>query len=122
YAEVLQQMRDQEENWVMQIRDKGFMQEKDLINLMWPGMIQPATSAPLIQKLSNEENAEIVQMKCETPGASIAYHLSTDSPDVWRLYSHVISLPAGSAVYAKAIRIGYKESEEIRYPHHKKQR
>ena len=117
YASVLQRMRNEEENWIMQIRDKGFMQEKDLVNLMWPGMVQPVTSAPLIQKLNNKGNKEIVQIKCETPGASIAWRLSADPTDAWRLYSHAITITTGNTIYAKAIRIGYKESKESVYPH-----
>jgi hypothetical protein len=117
YAGVLQRMRNEEESWIMRIRDKGFMQEKDLVNLMWPGMVQPVTSAPLIQKLNNKGNKEIVQIKCETPGASIAWRLSADPPDAWRLYSHTITITIGNTIYAKAIRIGYKESKESVYPH-----
>lgn len=115
YSNVLHRMRREEQSWVMQIRDKGFMQEKDLINLMWPGMVQPVTFKPVIENISNQKNEVVLQIKCSTPGASIAYRLNTDSPEAWHLYSHVITVSAGSTVRTKAIRIGYKESGESVY-------
>ncbi|MEO8962327.1 MAG: sulfatase-like hydrolase/transferase [Ginsengibacter sp.] len=115
YSDVLQRMRHEEQNWVMKIRDKGFMQEKDLINLMWPGMVQPVTLKPVVEKINNQKNEVVLQIKCGTPGASIAYRLNTDPPETWHLYSHVITVPASGSIRSKAIRIGYKESEESVY-------
>ena len=53
--------------------DKGFIQEKDVINLMWPGMIQPVTLKPVIEKINTRKNEVVLQIKCNTPGESIAY-------------------------------------------------
>lgn len=116
YSNVLYRLRNEEVIWVTQTRDKGFMQEKDLINLMWPGMVQPVTSKPVIAKITNSRKESVLQIKCKTPGASIAYRLSTDPTNAWHLYSEAISLASGKSVQAKAIRIGYKESAESIYP------
>ena len=54
-----------------------------------------------------------LQLYCATQGASIAYTLNTDPPDRWRLYTNPVPLPPGQTVVrARAIRIGYKESDE----------
>ena len=54
----------------------------------------------------------MVQFYCGTHGASMAYKLEGDAH--WRLYIEPVRLPEGeTTIRAKAIRIGYKESEEV---------
>ena len=56
----------------------------------------------------------VVQLHCATQGASIAYTLRTDENPYWQLYTVPIRLGVGQHVLkARAIRIGYKESQEI---------
>jgi hypothetical protein len=53
----------------------------------------------------------MVQFYNATQGASMAYQLEGDTH--WRLYTGPIRLQEGqNTLSAKAIRIGYKESEE----------
>lgn len=52
-----------------------------------------------------------IQLHTPTQGASIGYSL--DGGTTWTLYSRPIPLPPGeTTIKAKAIRIGYAESEE----------
>jgi hypothetical protein len=54
-----------------------------------------------------------VQLHSATQGASIAYTFDAGDEPHWRLYSRPLRLPDGeSTLRAKAIRIGYQESEE----------
>jgi arylsulfatase A-like enzyme len=115
YSGVVQRMRNALNAWTRQTRDKGFMQEKDLIQWMWQGTEKPVTKAPAIRKTGDEGHNTRFEITCPTPGASIAYRLEQDPPGHWRLYTHSVSLPAGSHIHAKAIRIGFKESDETVY-------
>ena len=57
----------------------------------------------------------LVQLHCATQGASIAYTRDTEDGPRWRLYTEPIRLASGNhEVRARAIRIGYRESREIR--------
>ena len=54
----------------------------------------------------------LLQMSCDTQGASIGYRLNDEAN--WRLYGGPLRLPSGqTTVTAKAIRVGYKESAEV---------
>jgi hypothetical protein len=48
---------------------------------------------------------------CATEGASIGYRLGDDGP--WQLYSKPIDREGIATLQAKAIRIGYKESQIV---------
>jgi len=115
YLPVLKRMRAALNAWELETRDKGFMQEIDLIKLMWPGLKQPETHTPKIEVLQQTENEKLLKITCATPGASIAYRLNTDPKGYWHLYLHPVSLSDHSSIKAKAIRIGYIESNEITY-------
>ncbi|MDD9974153.1 MAG: chitobiase/beta-hexosaminidase C-terminal domain-containing protein, partial [Candidatus Poribacteria bacterium] len=50
---------------------------------------------------------------CSTQGASIAYTTEQGEEPHWQLYTDPLRLPKGeTSIRAKAIRIGYRESEE----------
>ena len=57
----------------------------------------------------------LLQLHCATQGASIAYTLQAGDDPHWLLYTEPLRLEVGEyRVRARAIRIGYKESPEIR--------
>jgi hypothetical protein len=93
---------------------------------MWPGRQQPTTAAPIFIPIAPEHPGLepagegstfaaplLVQLHCATQGASIAYTLEEGDSVHWQLYTGPLSLPPGvTTLRAKAIRYGYKESEE----------
>ena len=105
----LDELRRQEQQWVRAVHDKGFMQERDLIQLFWPGGQQPVTESPKTDRQAGASGQDRLTMSCPTAGASIGYRIGAGN---WQLYTQPISVPKGAAVTAKAIRIGYKPSEE----------
>ena len=118
-ADVLTRMRAALTDWEDQTRDKGFMQEIDLVKLMWPGLQQPVTDPPNIQIQPSAGKAKRMQITCSTPGASIAYRWNNDPPGYWHLYTHPVAVQTKNqavSLRTKAIRIGYKESKEVVYP------
>jgi hypothetical protein len=55
----------------------------------------------------------MVQFYCATQGASMAYTFEEGPGVRWQLYSGPLRLPEGeTTIRARAIRIGYEESEE----------
>ncbi|MBK5278892.1 MAG: sulfatase, partial [Bacteroidia bacterium] len=92
--------------WQLEIGDLGFIPEYDLVNIMWPGMIQPNT-----EKVAFKKDGSKLMLSSSTEGASIGYQLDDEiGGKRWRLYYQPI--PAGSykKIAARAIRIGYKIS------------
>lgn len=110
YLSKLHELREVQNNWSLQIKDKGFMSEKDMVKLMWPGGRQPVTAKPEIQVFNHQKNNLKVQLASKTNGASIGYKIGDIGS--WQLYHQPLVLKKGTKVYAKAIRYGYKESEE----------
>ncbi len=123
YGETLERMRAALDGWRAKFGDKGEIPETEMVEQMWPNGQQPQTSAPFMVPI-NAENPGLtiaadgtyaapllLQMSCDTQGASIGYKLDDD--ENWRLYGGPLRLSVGqTTVRAKAIRIGYKESEE----------
>ncbi|MBC7653353.1 MAG: sulfatase [Oligoflexus sp.] len=107
----LKELREVQNNWSLQIKDKGFMSEKDMVNLMWPGGKQPITNKPEAKILNQHKNSLEVQLTSLTEGASIGYKIGDLGS--WQLYHQSIKVKQGVKLYAKAIRYGYKESEKV---------
>jgi hypothetical protein len=70
YREQLLKMRKQLADWQLKVHDKGLIDEYNLVQLFWPGLIQPATE----QVVVNEEKG-LVSLSCATEGSSIGYQL-----------------------------------------------
>jgi hypothetical protein len=123
YAETLGRMRGALDDWRQTYGDKGEIPEAEMVAQMWPGGEQPQTEAPFMVPINAEhpgmeigEGGEyraplLLQLSCDTQGASIGYRLNDE--ENWRLYGGPLRLPVGeTTVRAKAIRVGYRESEE----------
>ncbi len=123
---TLAQLRAALEEWRRTFGDMGEVPEAQMVQAMWPGGRQPVTAAPLFIPLGPghvgvapaEQDASYegpldVMLFCGTQGASIAYTLEDGDGAHWKLYTAPLRLAAGlSVVRAKAIRIGFQESEE----------
>lgn len=106
YNSKLKEMRTALGTWQREVGDLGFVPEYDLVNMMWPGMVQPDTDKVVFKK----EGIKLL-LSCHTEGASIAYQLDDEiGGKRWRIYND--SLPIGShrKIAARAVRIGYKTS------------
>ncbi len=126
YQTVLKRMRNELERWRDKIGDKGDIPEEQMVHTMWPNGIQPQTSSvqfvPIDKNHSGSEPMQegdtyqapaLLMLDCATQGASIAYTFEESEPQHWRLYNAPLQLPVGNTrIHAKAIRIGYKPSEQ----------
>jgi arylsulfatase A-like enzyme len=116
HAQTLQRLRHAMDNWIARVGDKGAIDERQMIEAMWPGGQQPMTQVPVIE-MRNQQ----VLMTSATPGASIAYRLEGAAKlfggnGAWQLYRQPIpaSTLGEAVIVAKAVRYGYAESAESR--------
>ena len=80
---------------------------------MWQGISQPETAPPTAKIEALEAGVKVISLAAATKGASIGYKKNNDS---WQIYTGPVRLEKTDALLAKAIRYGYKESEEIAVP------
>jgi len=109
YQEQLVKMRKQLAAWQLKVHDKGLIDEYNLVQLFWPGLIQPETEeVTIIQEKDN------IKLKCNTEGASIGYQLDDQiGSERWMLYFKPLKLKKGQKIVVRAKRIGYKTSNSV---------
>ena len=110
---TLKRMRAALERWIKNSGDLGGLDEEELIERMWPGRKQPVTATPTTKTTTAGGGKMVVKISCATKGASIGYRLGQQGR--WLIYTKPIVLESGTILEAKAIRLGYKESEEIQF-------
>jgi arylsulfatase A-like enzyme len=113
HRDRLEKMRAVLEGWIKETGDLGGLDEDQLIEQMWPGRKQPVTTTPIFGAISTPDSSISVTIRCATEGASIGYRI-TEQPR-WRIYTGPITVAPGATLEAKAIRIGYKESEMAQF-------
>jgi hypothetical protein len=103
------------------------MNEPEMIEQMWPGGKQPLTDVPYFIINSTEDRGSknirtggtysfpmTLSFYCPTHGASIVYSFEKSPDPHWQLYNGPLHLKKGShAIRVKAVRYGYKESDEL---------
>ena len=128
HVTVLDRMRAALAQWQTEFGDMGDISEEQMVGSWYPDGTQPRTAAPIFipinasnpgREVADEsgewEGPLLLQLHCSTQGASIAYTTEEGEDVRWRLYTEPLRLPEGeTTVRAKAIRIGYQESEEQR--------
>ena len=128
WQDELQRMRCALDGWLDGVGDMGRIPESEMVRNWYPDGRQPETSPVVCVPVSPESpgiepapeggtfaGPMLVQLHCATQGASIAYTHDTEDGPRWRLYTEPIRLASGNhELRARAIRIGYGESREIR--------
>ena len=124
----IERLRAALDGWQKQVGDLGLVSEDQMVGQMWPDGQQPTTLPPMFVLLGGDEygitespnggeleGPILLQMQSSTQGASIAYTFETGDHPSWRLYHQPLRLATGTnPIRAKAIRIGYKESAEVK--------
>lgn len=107
----LVKMRKQLAEWQLQVGDKGMIDEYDLVQMFWPGFIQPKTEDVIVV-----QNKKSITLSTSTQGASIGYQVDDlIGTERWLLYSHSIQFNKGQKIIARAKRIGYTTSKPVTY-------
>lgn len=106
YKDKLEKLRKKLSDWQLDIKDKGFIPESEIIRSFWPNMKQPKTDDVIIYN-----DAGNISLSCQTKGASIGYQLGENfGTKYWQLYKKPIQIKPKEKIRARAIRIGYKAS------------
>lgn len=104
----LKRFRKEMDTWLVQSKDLGGVPEKELIRQWWNGQDEPPiTATPQIIRSGSQ-----LTINCSTEGASIGYKVAGEDKN-WRVYQKPVSVPAGKAITAVAMRIGYRSSPEV---------
>ncbi|MHA6483349.1 sulfatase family protein [Paenibacillus sp. strain BS8-2] len=126
----LVRLREALDNWMCRVGDLGEQTESEMVERMWPGGKQPRTAPPRLYPIQQEKGAIVppitntaqfdqplyVALISATQGASIAYAVDEGERAQWLLYTGPLFLKNGeNQLRAKAIRVGYQESEECVY-------
>jgi arylsulfatase A-like enzyme len=113
HADKLYELRNELDEWVRAIEDKGFVSEGELIRSMWPGGVQPITMSPVVTRRGN--NSEI-SLRSVTEGASIGYQILEEDEslqETWKIYKEPLALNDGQSLVVVAHRLGFATSEII---------
>jgi len=128
YAPEIHRLRLALDAWRDEVGDLGEMPESEMVRQWYPDGQQPQTAAPVLVPICDaspgtqpaQEGGSfaapvLLQLHCATQGASLAYTFEEGDDGQWQLYTTPLPLPVGTTtVRARAIRIGYAESEEHR--------
>ena len=112
YAGQVERLSGALQEWMERIGDDPLRPEKDLVESMWPGHVQPKTAAPAVSWTDGR-----VEIECPTEGAAIAYQVDGRGfgPEHWLLYTAPFEAASGSTVSATAIRVGYAQSGAVEF-------
>jgi arylsulfatase A-like enzyme len=126
--QILDALRDRHRQWTLETGDMGHLNESEMIEQMWPGGKQPVTDVPYFIINSPEErhtknyrqggtysSPMTLGFYCPTHGSSLVYTFEEKANPHWLLYSGPLHLKPGSYnIRVKAVRYGYKDSEELK--------
>jgi len=119
YKDILQRMRKVHAQWVRETGDVGLIPEPEFDEIKRPGGEYKKTDEPIFWAPNWQpgEAARRVTIACSIAGASIMYKISGDGQNnsAWRLYTKSVLLTKGKVLHAKACRIGFKDSGEVRF-------
>ena len=107
YADKLVELRNALSTWQIEIDDKGFLPENEIVKSFWPDMKQPVTE-DVVFSLNSDG---LLSLTTVTPGASIGYQLDENiGSDSWEFYHKPLRINEHQQIAARAIRIGFKAS------------
>ena len=120
YRAVLLRMRKVHAEWVKETSDIGLIPEPEFDEMKRPGGVLQKTVEPWFLISSSRDSGggtEHVTINCATAGASIAYRIDEKGSKKtgWKLYTKRVLLETGQVLRAKACRIGFRDSNEVKF-------
>jgi len=132
YKSVLERMRRVHKEWVKETGDVGLIPEPEFDEMKRPDGQYQKTAEPIFfspkwQAGAPGKAARRITIACPTAGASLVYRISGDGETKtglsqrvrdtagWKLYRKSVWLTPGKILHAKACRIGFRDSSEVRF-------
>ena len=122
YKSVLERMRRVHKEWVKETGDVGLIPEPEFDEMKRPDGRYQQTAEPIFwspkwQPGAPGKAARRITIACPTAGASVVYRISNNGKtgNAWKLYRKSVWLTPGKVLHAKACRIGFKDSGEVRF-------
>jgi uncharacterized sulfatase len=114
YKDVLQRLRKVHGEWMKQTRDVGLIPEPEFDEMKRPsGRWQRTAMLKFANAFHAGDRGTSVAITCGTKGASIAYR--TGDQGSWKLYRKPVLVQAGQTLFARACRIGFRDSNEAAF-------
>ncbi len=113
YKDVLERLRQVHGQWYRDTMDIGLIPEPIFDEMKWPEGKTEKTADPVCIKQAGDPNeGAAATLACATAGASIAWRIGGDpkSATGWELYVSPVPIKPGQVLYAKACRIGFRDS------------
>jgi len=117
HQETLKRMRAALEQWMKDTNDMGLIPEAVMNERARPGGKWAVTAEPAIAPNGGPHDGPVaVKITCPTEGALIAWTTEKGTgPRVhWNLYAGEIKVTESTTLRAKACRIGYRDSAEVK--------
>ncbi len=115
YQSLLAAMRGHLAEWMVETGDQGLVPEPELYRAMYPDNQKPKAQPPTASKRSNPGGGADVTLR-SPEGASIAYTFEQGPDARWLVYTNPLELQAGQTLRARAVRIGFDDSDEVTIP------
>jgi len=118
YKAVLARMRKIHSEWYRETQDIGLIPEPLFDEMKWPGGNSEKTADPVfIRQTGRPTEGAAVTIACSTRDASIACRVggSPKSPTGWDVYTRPVRIKPGEVLYAKACRIGFRDSKVVQF-------
>ncbi|MEN6578667.1 MAG: sulfatase-like hydrolase/transferase [Phycisphaerales bacterium] len=113
YKGVLGRMRVAHLEWCRETMDIGLIPEPVFDEMKRPeGRFETTADPVFIRRTATRPKGGAITIACSTQGASIAWRIGGDpkSGTGWGLYVRPVQIKPGEILYAKACRIGFRDS------------
>jgi len=113
HRDTLARLREALDQWMAETHDLGLIPEPEFDEMKRPGGVMDRTREVRGSVTSPDGTSSLrIQLESDTPGASIGYQLGNGQRG-WQLYTAPFLVEPGTAVQAKACRIGFQDSEPV---------
>jgi len=118
YKDVLERMRQVHQEWMRETSDLGLIPEPEFDEMKRPGGKWQTTAEPIFFEADEAGRTGVpITLFCPTTGASIAYRIENGdgSESGWKVYTKPVLLKSDQVLEAKACRIGFRDSKQVKF-------
>jgi len=105
YSAKLKELRAELASWMKRMGDKGLVPEPELLRTVYPDNQREQATPPSVSHRGGKVAL--------TSDVSVAYTFQAGDDARWLVYTEPVSIPQGKTLRAKAVRLGYTDSEEV---------